>query len=365
MWPGWAAAGATGLAAMQLGHIPKPEDVNVVVVWAIITFFVAYLIVISGESPVKSVIETFFKITTLAIVGFLIVMAVFIPSRVWSETALGLVSVGYVPKGMDWVVLGAAVGFAGLGGGYFNSAITNWYRDKGVGMGSKVGYIPGIIGGKQLIFSSVGKIPEPTSTNIGHFKGWMRLVNIEMYLPYFIFGMIGMLIPSMLYAGYVTKPVRGWAAPALLAEGMSNAGIPGAWFLVLFMGLLILFPTQVGVSDMFVRQIVDNLWYWPGIRKFFKEDIRIPHFGLVFILWVFGIYIIISRAIAPIAMLTIAANLALFGTVCTGLGTFFLNRNLPKEFRPHPWKQVALLVGVVFFGFFLVMTFLAVFGIKV
>ena len=185
-----------------------------------------------------------------------------------------------------------------------------------------------------------------------------------MYLPYLVFGMIGMLIPSMLYAGYVTKPVKGWAAPVLLAEGMSKAGIPGSWYLVLIMALLILFPTQVGVSDMFVRQIVDNLWFWPGVRKVFREDIRIPHYGLIFILWAFGISIIATRAIAPVMMLTIAANLALFGTVVTGLGTFFLNRLIPKEFRPHPWKQVALLVGVVFFGFFFVMTLLTVFGIK-
>ena len=365
MWPGWAAAGATCLAAMQLGHIPKPGEVNVVAIWAIITFFVAYFIMISGESPVKSAIEIFFKVTTLAIVAFLIVMAVFIPSRVWSETAIGLFKIGYIPKGMDWVVFGAAAGYAGLGGGYFNSAITNWYRDKGVGMGSKVGFIPGIIGGKKLIFSAVGKLPNSTSENVKNFKGWMRLINLEMYLPYFVFGMIGMLVPSMLYAGYVTKAVKGWAAPALLAEGMSNAGISGSWYLVLIMGLLILFPTQVGVSDMFVRQIVDNLWFYPSMRKVFKEDIRIPHYGLVLVLWLFGIYIIISRAMAPVMMLTIAANLALFGTVCTGLGTFFLNRHLPKEFRPHPWKQVALLVGVIFFGFFFVMTFLAVLGFKV
>ena len=365
MWPGWAAAGATCLAAWQLGYIPKPEDTNVVAIWAVITFFVAYIIMISGESPVKSAIEFFFKWTTLVLVAMLIVMTIFVPSRIWSQTLVGLVSVGYIPKGMDWVVFGAAVGYAGLGGGYFNSAITNWYRDKGVGMGPKVGFIPGIIGGKKLVFSAVGKIPEPTTTNLNNFKGWMRLINIEMYLPYFVFGMIGMLAPSMLYAGYVTKAVRGWAAPALLADGMSNAGISGAWYLVLIMGLLILFPTQVGVSDMFVRQITDNLWYWPGVRKVFKEDIRIPHYGLVLILWIFGIYIIASRAIAPIAMLTIAANLAIFGTVCTGLGTFFLNRLLPKEYRPRPWKQVALILGVIFFGFFFVMTFLAVLGVKV
>jgi len=365
MWPGWAAAGATCLAAWQLGYIPKPEDTNVVAIWAVITFFVAYIIMISGESPVKSAIEFFFKWTTLVLVALLIVMTIFVPSRIWSQTLVGLVSVGYIPKGMDWVVFGAAVGYAGLGGGYFNSAITNWYRDKGVGMGPKVGFIPGIIGGKKLVFSAVGKIPEPTTTNLNNFKGWMRLINIEMYLPYFVFGMIGMLAPSMLYAGYVTKAVRGWAAPALLADGMSNAGISGAWYLVLIMGLLILFPTQVGVSDMFVRQITDNLWYWPGVRKVFKEDIRIPHYGLVLILWIFGIYIIASRAIAPIAMLTIAANLAIFGTVCTGLGTFFLNRLLPKEYRPRPWKQVALILGVIFFGFFFVMTFLAVLGVKV
>jgi hypothetical protein len=273
--------------------------------------------------------------------------------------------VGYLPSGMDWVVLGAAAGYAGLGGGYFNSAISNWYRDKGVGMGARVGFIPGIIGGKKMEFSAVGKMPDPRPENVSRFKEWLRLINLEMYVPYLVFGMIGMLIPSMLYAAYVTRPVTGWAAPTLLAEGMSNTGIPGAWYLVLIMALLILFPTQVGVSEMFVRQIVDNLWFWPGVRKFFREDIRIPHYGLIFLLWAFGIYVILSRAATPIVMLTLAANLALFGTVCTGLGTFLLNRLLPPEYRPHPWKQAALLMSVVYFGFFFVMTFLSVFGIRV
>jgi len=336
-----------------------------VAIWAIVTFAAAYLIMITGESPVKSAIEIFFKVTTLAIVGLLIIMAIFIPPKTWGDALTGLVSVGRIPPGMDWLVFTAAVGYAGLGGGYFNSAITNWYRDKGVGMGAKVGFIPGLIGGKKIPFSAVGKMPEPTPNNLKNFREWMRLVNIEMYLPYFVFGMIGMMIPSMLYAAYVTKPVSGWAAPALLAEGMANAGIPGAWYIVLIMALLILFPTQVGVSDMFVRQMVDNVWFWPGVRRFFREDIRIPHYGLVLLLWLFGIYIIWARAIAPVMMLTIAANLATFGTVCTGLGTFFLNRMLPAEYRPSIWKQILLLVGVVFFGFFFLMTFLGALGIKV
>jgi hypothetical protein len=364
MWPGLAAAGATALAAAQLGHIPKAGDVNTVTIWAVVTFIAVYLILISGENPIKSVVDTFFKITTLSIVAFLIIMVVYVPGHVWSETMIGLVSVGNIPDHVDWLVLGAAVGFAGLGGGYYNSAITNWYRDKGLGMGAKVGHIPGIIGGRKLVFSSVGKIPEPTETNLRNFKGWHRLTNIEMYLPYFVFGMIGMLVPCMLYVGYVTTPMKGWAAPVLLAEGMAKAGIAGAWTLMLIMGILILFPTQVGVTDMFFRQIVDNLWYLPQVRNFFRGEIRIPHYGLIAIFWTAGIFIIISRAVAPIMMLTIAANFALFGTVCTGLGTFFLNRLLPKEFRPPAWKQVALIVGVVFFGFFLVITAMTAFGIR-
>lgn len=363
MWPGWAAAGATALAAWQLGRLPTAGESGLVAIWAIITFIFMYLLVMTGAKTQRS-LDIFFKVTTIAVVIILIISAiVLVPSEVWWRTAKGFISWGQIPPGMDWVALGAAIGYAGLGGGYFNSAITNWYRDKGVGMGAKIGYIPGLIGGHKLEFSPVGKSPQVTPENVRRFKEWMKLVHYEMWLPYFIFGLIGMIVPSMLYQAYVTKPLAGWGVAAMLGEGLGKAIGPFGWYLMLLIAILILYPTQVGVADEFPRQIIDNLWFWPAVRKACKNDIRIPYYTLIAILWIFGIYIIATRAVAPLVMLTIAATAALLGTVFTGIGTFLICiKLLPKEYKPSAWRLVGLLIGVIFFGFFFVISLLSSIG---
>ena len=58
-------------------------------------------------------------------------------------------------------MLGALVGCSAYGG-FGNNAITNWYRDKGYGMGAKVGYIPAAIGGKTIHVSPKGMAAMPT-----------------------------------------------------------------------------------------------------------------------------------------------------------------------------------------------------------
>lgn len=352
MWPGWAAAGATALAAWQLGRLARPEEIGLVVNWAIITFIAMYLLVMFGAKTQRP-LEVFFKVTTIGVVVLIIFSSIaFVPASNWARVGAGLLSFGQIPKGMDWVALGAAVGYAGLGGGYWNSAITNWYRDKGAGMGAKVGYIPGAIGGHKLVFSPVGKSPPATRENIARFKGWMRLVHLEMWIPYFGFGVIGMIGPSLLYLTYVTKPLGGWGVAAVLGEGLGKV-IPWGWYLMLLMAILIIYPTQVGIADEFPRQISDFLWFWPSVRKAFKEDIRIPYYALIAGVWIFGIYLIASRALAPLVILTIAATAALLGTVITGIGTFLVSiKLLPKEYRPGTLRLLGLWVGVLWFGFF-------------
>ena len=365
MWPGWAAAGATALVAMQLGRLPTPEESGLVAAWAIVTFILMYLLVMTGAKTQRS-LDIFFKVSTFTVVIVLIISAIWlVPGEVWWRAAKGFVSWGYIPPGMDWVALGAAIGYAGLGGGYFNAAITNWYRDKGVGMGAKVGYIPGLIGGHKLEFSPVGKSPPATPKNIRNFKGWMRLIHYEMWIPYFFFGLIGMIVPSMLYQAYVKEPLGGWGVAAMLAEGVSKVIGPFGWYLMLIIALLILYPTQVGVADEFPRQIIDMLWFWPRVRKACRGDIRIPYYTLIAILWIFGIIIIATRLVRPLIMLVIAATAALLGTVITGVGTFLICvKLLPKEYKPSLWRLAALLVGAVFFGFFFIISLLSYMGIR-
>ena len=71
----------------------------------------------------------------IVVLGGLFLLDLYIvPGSVWWQGFTGFFSFGYIPKGVDLLLLGALVGYSAYGG-FGNNAITNWYRDKGYGMG--------------------------------------------------------------------------------------------------------------------------------------------------------------------------------------------------------------------------------------
>ena len=62
----------------------------------------------------------------------------------WRRVLIGFGSIGQLPEGGDWVLLGAFAAYSGSGG-IGNVYTTNWMRDKGYGMGGTVGYIPSVM----------------------------------------------------------------------------------------------------------------------------------------------------------------------------------------------------------------------------
>ena len=71
---------------------------------------------------------------------------------------------------IDWKLLGALAATAGSGG-LGNLTVTNWVRDKGFGMGAKVGAIPSAVGGQQIQLSHVGMVFPGSDVTIEHFEG--------------------------------------------------------------------------------------------------------------------------------------------------------------------------------------------------
>ena len=112
----------------------------------------------------------------IVVLGGLFLLDLYIvPASIWWEGIKGFVTFGYVPQGVDVLLLGALVGYSAYGG-FGNNAITNWYRDKGYGMGAKIGYIPAAIGGKVIHVSPHGKVPMPTEKNLSSWRGWWKLL---------------------------------------------------------------------------------------------------------------------------------------------------------------------------------------------
>src|SRR4030067_1042505 len=98
----------------------------------------------------------------LWIAFFLIVFnLIFVDAATWWKVFKGFFAFGYIPKGVDILLLGAFAAYSGAGG-IGNIFTASWMRDKGYGMGSLVGAIPSVIGGREIKLSKIGIIFDPT-----------------------------------------------------------------------------------------------------------------------------------------------------------------------------------------------------------
>jgi hypothetical protein len=287
----------------------------------------------------------------------------YVPASKWIEGIFGYFNFGYIPPGVDWLALGALAGYAGLGG-FYNTAISNYYRDKGYGMGAKVGYISGVIKGVPIKFAGVGKIFKPTKENLRRWKIWFNLVQVDQWIVFCIGAFIGMLFPALLYVTYVTEPLKGWKVAAMLAHGMmAIAWI--FWPLILIYSFFLLFDTQVGVVEQIVRQCTDMSWFGSKrLREFFKMDIRRPYYCFIVLLWIWGFIVLATGLAKPLILLIIGAWIATLAFAIACIGTLLVNRKfLPEEVRPSWWRQLALIIGIIFFGFFFFNTLLYTLGL--
>ena len=116
----------------------------------------------------------------IVVLGGLFLLDLYVvPASIWLDGFVGFFSFGYMPQGVDVLLLGALVGYSAYGG-FGNNAITNWYRDKGYCMGEKVGYISTLIGGKAVHVSPVGRVAMPTETEYFEVEG---VVEASKYRP--------------------------------------------------------------------------------------------------------------------------------------------------------------------------------------
>ena len=176
---------------------------------------------------------------TMLGVVFLFLIAVnvaFVPFSHWLQTFRGFFTFSGLPHPIDWGLIGALAATAGSGG-IGNLTVTNWVRDKGFGMGSKVGAIPSAIGGHQIPLSHVGKVFEARGENLARWREWMRYVNADQIWVWGLFCFFGMYLNVNLATAIIPAgtDLQGLAAGAYQAQYL-KAIWPGFWFLTLFNG---------------------------------------------------------------------------------------------------------------------------------
>jgi hypothetical protein len=350
-WPALAGSAAATLLGAWMGRMPGAPD-QAAQAWVTAGLIVFVVAILSFGGTIERMLE-YFAWTMLGIVfGFLVFVNVaFVPLSHWWQTFRGFFSFAGLPHPIDWGLIGALAATAGSGG-IGNLTVTNWMRDKGFGMGSKVGFIPSAVGGHDIQLSHVGTVFPADAENLSRWREWLRYVHADQIWVWGLFCFLGMFLNVNLATAIIPHgtDLQGLAAGAYQAEYLSRIW-PGFWFLTLFNGFWILFKTQLGNTDILVRTITDAVWMSSSRARLSKHGIRAIYYGimLVFSIW----SLIVIQSASPFQLFKVLANMAGIILLIAGVQIFLVNRRfLPRAVRPALWRELGLLVCSGFYAFF-------------
>jgi hypothetical protein len=350
-WPALAGTAAATLFGAWMGRMPgAPDQANQA--WIATALIIAVVGILSFGGTIERMLE-YFAWTMLAVVfSFLVVVNLaFVPLAHSWQTFLGFFSLAGLRHPIDWGLIGALAATAGSGG-LGNLTVTNWVRDKGWGMGSKVGAIPSAVGGHEIKLSHVGTVFPATGENLARWRDWLRYVHVDQIWVWGLFCFVGMFLNVNLATAIIPHgtDLQGLAAGAYQAEYLSKIW-PAFWFLTLFNGFWILFKTQLGNTDILVRTITDAMWMASPRARASTRGIRAIYYGILIVFSVWGVFVI--RAASPFQLFKILANMAGIVLAIAGVQIFIVNRRfLPPGVRPALWREVGLLSCSAFYAFF-------------
>lgn len=350
-WPALAGTAAATLLSAWMGRVPEAAD-REALAWTATALIGLVVLILSFGGTIERMLE-YFAWTMLGVVFlFLIVVNVaFVPFGHWVQTFVGFFQFSGLPHPIDWALIGALAATAGSGG-LGNLTVTNWVRDKGFGMGSKVGAIPSAIGGHEIKLSHVGMVFEANEANLGRWREWMRYVHADQIWVWAVFCFLGMYLNVNLATSLVPHgtDLQGLAAGSYQAQYLAKIW-PGFWFLTLFNGFWVLFKTQLGNTDILVRTVTDCAWMGSRHARAWKGGIRAIYYG---ILLVFSVWAILAiRSATPFRLFTVLANVAGLVLAIGSIQVLIVNRRfLPAAVRPALWREAALVACAVFYAFF-------------
>lgn len=359
-WPGWAAAAASAIFYLFLGHLPGIANSGTIYWIGVGTFLLSVTFLLFGRRIERSLESLNWILLTIILSGLILLCILFASPGQWLATLVGFVGIdlttrsfNFIPPGADWSLLGAFAAYSGAGG-ICNLMLSNWVRDKGFGMGSIVGYIPTAMDGVQNTLAHSGTIFKITPGNLTTWKAWWRIAQVDQWLVFGIGSLLGMGLPALLYTAAIQRgsDIRGLAIAAALAHAMAGRGGVALTFIVALMGAWILFKTQLVILDGTVRSITDILWaVSPRVRKLRGGDVRVIYYSVLGVFVVWGL--IALRLTQPIILLELSANVAGLTLVVAGLHVLYVNTTLlPKELQPPLWRRICLVCLALFYGLF-------------
>ncbi len=369
-WPAWAATAAGAIFFLFAGRLAAPPaDASGIALIGAATFLGCAAMLLVGRRIARTLELLNWVLVACILGGFLVLALLFVPLATWLAALTGFAglnpvdgSFSFLPDDVDILLLGALVGYSG-GGGVLNLTLSNWARDKGYGMGSRVGHIAGAVGGERTPLADTGFMFEPDAANLARWRGWWRIVRMDQWGIFFVGALLGMMLPALLYVTFVAggTDIKGLAISAVLADTVGTATVAWLGVIIALLGAWILFKTQLDCVEGMTRSITDILWTGSeGVRRWRGGDVRVVYYAVLAVVVVWGI--IAMQLTQPMMLLQIGANLAGVVFVISALHLLHLNtRVLPKALRPPMWRRCALVGMVGFYGFFVVLVVRGVF----
>jgi hypothetical protein len=324
------------------------------------TFLLCIVLLLAGRR-IERTLELLNWVMVVCILGGFFALAVFfVPAATWVAAAGGFLgfdrvsgTFNFLPGDADFQLLAALAGYSGAGG-MVNIALSSWARDKGYGMGERVGYIPAAVGGHKVKLAHAGFIFAPDAENMRRWNGWWRIVRADQWGVFFTGALLGMVLPAVLYVTLLPagSNIQGLGISAALASGIgarSGALLGGV---VAILGAWILFKTQLDIIESMVRSITDILWTGSlRVRTWSRGDVRVVYYGALGVVCLWGIFAL--RLAQPIILIIAAANIASLVFTIASIHLLYVNtRLLPEGLRPPMWRRVVLVAMSVFYGFF-------------
>jgi hypothetical protein len=335
--------------------------------WIAYGVFLLALVPLIFGGKIYNSLEKVMVVKIILVFGYLLFLGFFYVKReTWVEVFAGLIFLGkgtdgtwgfhLLPPGysfseIDWPLLGAFAAIAGQGG-MTNSQLSNYTRDKGWGMGSQVGAIPSMVGGRGIALSHTGKVFPITGVTVGRWKSWMKVLYRDQMAIWFFGCILGVAIPALVSLEFVRgKNYAPDAIAAATAAGIqAHTGLSILWTLTLICGFVVLFPSQISQTDGLIRRWTDVLW--TGNRRLRSLEghlVKYVYYALLggYALWGLLVLTLMPKQIAMTKFTTTFMNFALG---FSALQTLAVNwKLLPPELRPGPVLKTVLACCGVFF----------------
>ena len=349
--PAVAAACASVVFSSFAGEMAGDGDEATLRYLTYVVIVVTVVILLSGKT-IERMLECVSWVMIAFIFTFLFtVNFLFVPFDHWIETFSGFFQFGSIPGDIDLLLLAAFAATAGSGG-VGNLVITNWYRDKGFGMGAKVGSITSAFSSSEIQLSPVGKVFAINEENMSRWREWLKYVSADQVWLWGMGCFVGMFL-NVNIATYVIPEgtdMDHMAAGAFQAKYMAGQLWSGFWFLALLNGFWVLMSTHLGNTDVLIRTVTDVVWVAsPKLRERRRMNVSKLYYALLAAFTIWGMFAVewghamtlfkilgsvagVILAIAPIQILMVNTTL------------------LPSELRPPLWRRLGLALCTLVYG---------------